>query len=138
MGFIWRRGKHRHEPESQPDEVLRDVLYAMDDALEEVSPEALHARDSWDRTQFDDVLHRVETLTPAFQSALVDFLSSDTQHDRAQISALLAVDRLSAAYTYWTRLFPPRQSDETMFVLSLLHDLGEKVATAIRRLERSQ
>lgn len=131
MGFMRRRGKDQKG-------ALREVLYAMDDVLEEVSLDALNARGEWDRAEFDEVLHRVEALTPAFQSALVDYLSSGAQHDHALVTALLAVDRLSAAYTYWTRLFPPRQSEQAMFVLSLLHDLGDKVVTAIETSEHSR
>ena len=50
----------------------------------------------------------------------------------------MAVDRLSAAYTYWTRLFPPRKQEESMFVLSLLQDLSDKVENAIHLLEKER
>jgi hypothetical protein len=68
----------------------------------------------------------------------VDYLSLPDQHHGERVTALLAVDRLSAAYTYWTRLFPPRQQDESMFVLSLLQDLSEKVEHAIHLLAEDQ
>ncbi len=113
---------------------LLDNLVALGDALQEVSPGALGKRGGWDRPLFDAVLRQVEAHTPAFQAALAAYLSTPGPHDRETIAALLAVDRLSAAYTYWTRLFPPRQTDTAMFVLSLLHDLGDKVEAAIHLL----
>ena len=112
-------------------------LDALLDALSAVSLPNLEARGGWDRTLFDAVLARVEALTPDFQEALVAYLAAASP-SAAEIAALLAVDRLSAAYTYWTRLFPPRQTDEAMFVLSLLHDLGERVEYAIGVLEAAR
>jgi hypothetical protein len=109
-------------------------LIQMGDALQEVSLNSLQQRGGWDRALFDDVLGRVEHQTPGFQSVLAAYFSGDEGRAVEQVTALLAVDRLSAAYTYWTRLFPPRQDDESMFVLSLLHDLSEKVEHAIRLL----
>jgi len=86
--------------------------------------------------QMRDCLLAIEDLTPPFQAALTGYLCChDGARPREQIAALLDVDRLSAAYLYWTRLFPPRQPDESMFVLSLLHDLGERVYTALRLLD---
>jgi hypothetical protein len=110
---------------------LRDRLIEMGDTLQEVSFASLEARGGWDRDLFEDVLSRIEAQTPGLQAALVDYLAHADARDPARITALLAVDRLSAAYTYWTRLFPPRQPDESMFVLSLLHDLSDKVEHAI-------
>lgn len=109
-------------------------LIPMGDALQEVSLDSLQQRGGWDRALFNDVLERVERQTPGFQAALAAYLSGEEGRSVEQVTALLAVDRLSAAYTYWTRLFPPRQDDESMFVLSLLHDLSDKVERAIRLL----
>jgi hypothetical protein len=119
---------------------LLNDLIAIGDALQTVSPDALQARGGWDRALFDTVLQRVEAHTPAFQAALAAYLAApgaatSGAHPPDTVAALLAVDRLSAAYTYWTRLFPPRQTDAAMFVLSLLHDLSDKVEDAIRRLD---
>ncbi len=95
----------------------------------------MQQRGGWDRALFDDVLSRVEQLTPAFHAALIDYLRrADRPRSGRTVAALLAVHRLSAAYTYWTRLFPPGKQEESMFVLSLLHDLSEKVEDAIRLL----
>ena len=121
----------------RPQQQLLAQLDALLDALSEVSFPNLEARGGWDRALFDAVLARVEALTPDFQAALVVYLAAASP-PAAEIEALLAVDRLSAAYTYWTRLFPPRQTDEAMFVLSLLHDLGERVEDAIGVLERAR
>lgn len=110
---------------------LVQSLTMIGDALQEVSIEQLQRRGGWDRALFEEVLAHVERQVPDFQASLGTFLAGGTASP-AQISALLAVDRLSAAYTYWTRLFPPRQNDDSMFVLSLLHDLSEKVEHAIR------
>ena len=118
----------------RPQQQLLAQLDALLDALSAVSFPNLEARGGWDRALFDAVLARVEALTPDFQAALVAYLAAASP-PAAEIEALLAVDRLSAAYTYWTRLFPPRQTDEAMFVLSLLHDLGERVEYAIEALE---
>lgn len=110
---------------------LRTSLIEMGDTLQEVSVQALEERGGWDRQLFEDVLNRVERQTPIFQGLLVDFLIESGNQSADRITALLAVDRLSAAYTYWTRLFPPRQTDQAIFVLSLLHDLSDKVEYAI-------
>ncbi len=115
--------------------VLRERLVDMGDALQEVSLDSLQQRGGWDRELFDTVLVRVEGQTPGFQAALVTWLALPDERRAEQVAALLAVDRLSTAYTYWTRLFPPRQPDESMFVLSLLHDLSEKVEHAIGLLD---
>ena len=123
-----------HLPDSS--QRLRACLIAIGDALYEVSPDSLRQRGGWDQAQFRTVLERVEELTPAFQAALTDALCQrDRALPREHIAALLAVDRLSAAYLYWTRLFPPRQPDESMFVLSLLHDLSDRVEDTIRLLD---
>jgi hypothetical protein len=125
-------------PHHSPDEFrqLQDCLLAIEDALRQVSPGALRQRGGWDQALFVAVLERVEDLTPPFQAALTGYLCChDGPRPREQVAALLDVDRLSAAYLYWTRLFPPRQPDESMFVLSLLHDLGERVYTALRLID---
>ncbi|MBN1680746.1 MAG: hypothetical protein JW966_10665 [Anaerolineae bacterium] len=114
---------------------LRTYLITMGDALLEVSPDGLRRHGRWDQALFEVVLNRVESQTPGFQHVLVDFLALPERGQPDVIAALLAVDRLSAAYTYWTRLFPPRQADESMFVLSLLHDLSDKVEHAINLLD---
>jgi hypothetical protein len=116
--------------------MLYRQLIDMGDALQEVSLDNLQRRGGWDRSLFADVLKRVEQLTPGFQAALTDYLMLPDQRHTERVTALMAVDRLSAAYTYWTRLFPPRKQDESMFVLSLLQDLSEKVEHAIRLLEQ--
>jgi hypothetical protein len=114
---------------------LLDRLIQMGDTLQEVSLDSLQQRGGWDRVLFDDVLTRVEQQTPGLQGALVDYLRQSSEaHSGRVIGALLAVDRLSSAYTYWTRLFPPGKQDQSMFVLSLLHDLSAKVEEAIRLL----
>jgi hypothetical protein len=118
--------------------VLRERLVDMGDALQEVSLDRLQQRGGWDRELFDTVLVRVEGQTPGFQAALVTWLALPDERRAEQVAALLAVDRLSTAYTYWTRLFPPRQPDESMFVLSLLHDLSEKVEHAIGVLDGAE
>jgi len=126
----------RHKPTPQEQRAaLVEHLIRMGDALQEVSLNSLQQRGGWDRALFDDVLGRVEHQTPGFQAVLAAYLSGEEERRVEQVTALLAVDRLSAAYTYWTRLFPPRQDDESMFVLSLLHDLSEKVEHAIRLLD---
>jgi hypothetical protein len=133
-GRLAARGVDRRE------RALADTLMAylidMGDALQEVSIERLQQRGGWDRALFDSVLAHVEKLTPGFQDALIDYLRPvDGPRSGRVIAALLAVDRLSAAYTYWTRLFPPGKQEESMFVLSLLQDLSEKVEarSALRR-----
>jgi hypothetical protein len=114
-------------------------LVDMGDTLQEVSIESLQRRGGWDRTLFENVLARVEKQTPGFQGALIDYLRrADAPRSGRVLAALLAVDRLSAAYTYWTRLFPPRKQNESMFVLSLLQDLSEKVESAIHLLEKER
>jgi hypothetical protein len=125
----------RNHPPDKSADSLMTILLDMGDALQETSPDALRRRGGWNRTLFDDVLAHIEDRAPRFQRHLVAYLAHPTLHDPACVQALLAVDRLSAAYTYWTRLFPPRQSDESMFVLSLLHDLSDKVEHAIRLLD---
>ncbi len=112
---------------------IRERLIHIGDALQVVSMERLQAT-GWDRALFDEVLGYVEQEAPGFQKALVAYFTQAEQRQPVLVKALLAVDRLSAAYTYWTRLFPPRQPDESMFVLSLLHDLSEKVEYAITLL----
>jgi hypothetical protein len=110
-------------------------LIEMGDTLQEVSTRSLQQRGGWDRALFEDVLTRVEHQTPCFQAALIGYLARPERRESSGLAALLAVDRLSAAYTYWTRLFPPRQQEESMFVLSLLHNLSEKVEHAIRLVQ---
>ncbi|MBN2306174.1 MAG: hypothetical protein JXQ72_16950 [Anaerolineae bacterium] len=129
-GFLgrFRSGKGDKTP---PVALLRALL-DMGDALQEVSVKNLQARGGWDRDLFRDVLAHVEQLTPVFQAALVEYLAGSAPRQPDVIGALLAVDRLSAAYTYWTRLFPPREGDQAIFVLSLLQDLSAKVEHAIR------
>lgn len=105
-------------------------LSEMHAALQVVTPQALSARGGWDRTLFDQVLAHVQAVTPDFQAALTAYLVAPLAHPAPIVDALLEVDRLSAAYTYWTRLFPPGKQSEAMFVLSLLHDLAEKVDRA--------
>lgn len=122
----------QHPPEPRDGLAkLRATLIAMGDALQEVSIDRLRRRGGWDEALFAAVLEDVERLTPGFQRTLVAFLAAPVGRAPDLVAALLAVDRLSAAYTYWTRLFPPRQPDESMFVLSLLHDLSDKVEYAI-------
>jgi hypothetical protein len=135
-GFAARRAR-------QQDRAITGALLThlidMGDALQEISIESLQQRGGWDRSLFDDVLTRVETQTPGFQGALIDYVRrADAPRSGRVLAALLAVDRLSAAYTYWTRLFPPRKQEESMFVLSLLQDLSEKVEAAIHLLGKSQ
>lgn len=137
IGLMWGGRKPASPPKVSQDclKILYQHLIDMGDALQEVSLDNLQRRGGWDQALFADVLKRVEKLTPGFQAALTDYLMQPDQHHAERVNALLAVDRLSAAYTYWTRLFPPRQQDESMFVLSLLQDLSEKVEHAIRLLE---
>ncbi|NLF77292.1 MAG: hypothetical protein GX573_16470 [Chloroflexi bacterium] len=110
------------------------TLTAMRDTLYAVSTENLRRRGGWDEDLFADVLEQVERQTLVFQDALAAYLAHAGERKLELVEALLNVDRLSAAYTYWTRLFPPRQPDESMFVLSLLHDLSEKVGHALTLL----
>jgi hypothetical protein len=119
----------------QDTDDLLACLIEIGDTLQEVSTGSLQQRGGWDRALFDDVLARVERQTPRFQAALIDYLAQPGWRESNRLAALLAVDRLSAAYTYWTRLFPPRQQQESMFVLSLLHDLSEKVEHAIQLVQ---
>jgi hypothetical protein len=117
-------------------DTLRECLIDIGDALQAVSLEQLNEH-GWSQELFADVLTHVEQQTPRFQAALVDYLTQG-KRQAERVTALLAVDRLSTAYTYWTRLFPPRQPDESMFVLSLLHDLSEKVEYAISLLSAGE
>jgi hypothetical protein len=115
---------------------LLNCLIVIGDALQEVSLDRLRQRGGWDWDLFEQVLARVEQQVPTFQKLLIGFLSGPAPRRVDEVAALLSVDRLSSAYTYWTRLFPPRQNhDESMFVLSLLHDLSEKVEHAITVLQ---
>ncbi|MBN1200403.1 MAG: hypothetical protein JXJ20_00980 [Anaerolineae bacterium] len=125
----------RHPAAQKQIAVLRDCLISMGDALQEVSVEGLQQRGGWNRTLFEAVLAHVERQTPDFQAALVEYLAQPGKRQPEWVAALLSVDRLSAAYTYWTRLFPPQRQQEAMFVLSLLHDLSEKVEYAIALLD---
>jgi hypothetical protein len=125
-----RFGRARRRP-SEERRVLLTSLVAMGDALQEVSPAGLAQRGGWDRALFDDVLAEIERQTPSFQAALEAYLTAEGAHGAHAVTALLAVDRLSAAYTYWTRLFPPRREQDALFVLSLLHDLSDTVEHAI-------
>lgn len=131
-----KKSANQQKPSRDSLATLYQHLIDMGDALQEVSLDNLQKRGGWDRSLFANVLKRVEQLTPGFQAALTEYLMQPDQHHTDRVTALLAVDRLSAAYTYWTRLFPPRQQDESMFVLSLLQDLSEKVEHAIRLLEQ--
>jgi hypothetical protein len=115
---------------------LRAYLIDIGDALQEVSLDQLQQRGGWDWDLFESVLKHVEQRTPGFQSALADYLALPGEHSTDLITALLAVDRLSTAYTYWTRLFPPRHRDTSMFVLSLLQDLSDKVEYAIQVVDQ--
>jgi 2-polyprenyl-6-methoxyphenol hydroxylase-like FAD-dependent oxidoreductase len=134
--YWFRQRKRETAPAAAGDtgELLARLI-EMGDTLQEVSTGSLQQRGGWDRALFEDVLTRVERQTPRFQAALLDYLDCPDQRESRRLAALLAVDRLSAAYTYWTRLFPPRQQQESMFVLSLLHDLSEKVEHAIRLVQ---
>ena len=113
---------------------IEHTLAAMRDTLYAVSTENLRRRGGWDEDLFADVLEQVEQQTLIFQDALAAYLARAGERHLELVEALLNVDRLSAASTYWTRLFPPRQPDESMFVLSLLHDLSEKVGHALALL----
>jgi hypothetical protein len=112
-------------------------LIDMGDALQAVSAGNLRQRGGWDWALFEETLTRVERQTPEVQRALVTFLVGSGARSDACVAALLAADRLSAAYTYWTRLFPPRDHQAAMFVLSLLQDLSDKVEQAITLLDGS-
>lgn len=136
VGAWWiGRSRPTRANRAQPDPALTDRLLSglldMGDVLQEVSIDNLQRRGSWDQALFTEVLNQVEQQVPPFQQALIRYLAQDQRVAAECVTALLAVDRLSAAYTYWTRLFPPRQPDESMFVLSLLQDLSEKVEYAI-------
>jgi hypothetical protein len=128
-------GRKQHSDADKRRGLLMAYLVNLGDTLQEVSVENLKQRGGWDRVLFDAVLTHVEGLTPGFQDALVDYLAVPQASYSAEIRALLDVDRLSAAYTYWTRLFPPGKQDEAMFVLSLLQDLSDKVEYAIQVLD---
>lgn len=132
VSLIAGRLAYRQRTDTQ---ALYHCLIAMGDALQEVSTDNL--RKGWQPELFNDVLRRVEQQTPDLQAALVRVLDGGALSTE-QITALLDVDRLSAAYTYWTRLFPPRQREQTMFVLSLLHDLSDKVEYAIRLIHEGK
>lgn len=129
-----QRTRTRPAGDGAADDLLRHLV-EMGDALHEVSSDRLQQRGGWDRGLFDGVLAHVEGQTPDFQAALAAYLTGADRPPARCVQALLAVDRLSAAYTYWTRLFPPRKQAESMFVLSLLHDLSDKVEAAIRVLD---
>jgi len=133
----WLSRRNRETPRAAAHDTadLLASLIEIGDTLQEVSTHSLQQRGGWDRALFEDVLTRVERQTPGFQAALLGYLTCPGPHESRRLAALLAVDRLSAAYTYWTRLFPPRQQQESMFVLSLLHDLSEKVEDAIRLVQ---
>lgn len=132
---VWRRGgARRATPPRAELRALARRLVTMGDALQEVSRENLQQRGGWDRALFGDVLARVEAETRGFQAALGAYLVAPGPRRPDLVAALLAVDRLSATYTSWTRLFPPRRQDQSMFVLGLLHDLSDKVEHAIRLL----
>lgn len=136
---IWRGRAGRTvgpAPDRAPAAHLLASLVEMGDVLQEVSAANLQRRGGWDQGLFDDVLAQVERQAPHFQQALIAYLAQGRALAPNEVKVLLAVDRLSAAYTYWTRLFPPRQSDESMFVLSLLQDLSERVECAIQVLDR--
>lgn len=134
---MMRRPARAMTPRPDPEHTLALIalLVEMGDSLQEVSIRALTERGGWDRALFERVLARVERQTPDFQAALVHYFSQPAPVPAEHVSALLAVARLSTAYTYWTRLFPPQRQQETMFVLSLLQDLSEKVEHAIRLLD---
>jgi hypothetical protein len=135
----WQRARRARAQNRAITQRLLSGLIDMGDTLQEVSLDSLQARGGWDRALFDDVLARVENQTPGFQGALIDYLRrADAARSARIVGALMAVDRLSAAYTYWTRLFPPRKQEESMFVLSLLQDLSDKVENAIHLLEKEQ
>jgi hypothetical protein len=135
----WRRTRRAYSQDRAIAQRLLASLIDMGDTLQEVSMDSLQRRGGWDRALFDDVLARVEKQTPGFQGALIDYLRrADAPRSARIVGALMAVDRLSAAYTYWTRLFPPRKQEESMFVLSLLQDLSDKVENAIHLLEKEQ
>jgi hypothetical protein len=135
----WMRTRRARAQDRAITQLLLASLIDMGDTLQEVSLDSLQRRGGWDRALFDDVLARVEEQTPGFQGALIDYLRrADAPRSARMVGALMAVDRLSAAYTYWTRLFPPRQQEESMFVLSLLQDLSEKVENAIHLLEKER
>ncbi|MBN1564060.1 MAG: hypothetical protein JXA10_09475 [Anaerolineae bacterium] len=137
IGVLGRRRWERSQRRSTKrlTEQLMTILIDMGDTLQETSPDALQRRGGWNQPLFDQVLAHIEQQAPQFQHALIAYLAQPGLPATPCVTALLAVDRLSAAYTYWTRLFPPRQSDESMFVLSLLQDLSEKVELAITRLD---
>jgi hypothetical protein len=135
----WMRARRARAQDRATTQRLLASLIDMGDTLQEISLDSLQQRGGWDRALFDDVLARVEKQTPGFQGALIDYLRrADAPQSARMVGALMAVDRLSAAYTYWTRLFPPRQQEESMFVLSLLQDLSEKVENAIHLLEKER
>jgi hypothetical protein len=135
----WRRTHRARRQNRAITQRLLASLIDMGDTLQEVSMDSLQQRGGWDHALFDDVLARVEKQTPGFQGALIDYLRrADAPRAARIVGALMAVDRLSAAYTYWTRLFPPRKQEESMFVLSLLQDLSDKVENAIHLLEKEQ
>lgn len=134
-GMMRRPAHAMARPNPEHTLALVALLVEMGDSLQEVSIRALTERGGWDRALFERVLARVERQTPDFQAALVHYFSQPAPVPAGHVSALLAVARLSAAYTYWTRLFPPQRQQETMFVLSLLQDLSEKVEHAIRLLD---
>jgi hypothetical protein len=135
----WMRSRRTHAQDRLISRRLLSCLIDMGDTLQEVSLDSLERRGGWDRALFDDVLARVEKQTPDFQGALIDYLRrADAPRSARIVGALMSVDRLSAAYTYWTRLFPPRKQEESMFVLSLLQDLSEKVENAIHLLENER
>ncbi len=135
----WLRTRRARAQDRAITQRLLSSLIDMGDTLQEVSLDSLQRRGGWDRALFDNVLARVEKQTPGFQGALIDYLRrADAPRSARIVGALMAVDRLSAAYTYWTRLFPPRKQEESMFVLSLLQDLSEKVENAIHLLEKER
>jgi len=138
LAWLLRRRREAKQGGDQDRTIIKALmaeLVTMGDTLQEVSMDSLQQRGGWDRALFDDVLTRVEQQTPAFHGALIDYLRrANRPRSGRTVAALLAVHRLSAAYTYWTRLFPPARQEESMFVLSLLHDLSEKVEDAIRLL----
>jgi hypothetical protein len=128
----------RHQGRAISENLLASLI-DMGDTLQEISVDNLQQRGGWDRALFESVLARVEKQTPGFQGALIDYLRrADALRSARIVGALMAVDRLSAAYTYWTRLFPPRKREESMFVLSLLQDLSDKVEHAIHLLEKER
>lgn len=151
IALWWSRRERRHDTAAPADirhvpsthdsddalDALYDMLVVLHDIIAGTATDAITTGEGQlDLRRLYPIVQRVAELRTNYALALLAYFDAlTTAPDRRFTGDLIAVDRILTAYTYHLRLFPLRRVEDVGIVLGMLHDVGDKVARALNRME---